>query len=147
MKIYVASSWKNKLQPVLVEWLCQQGHEVYNFRKPRPGEHGFKWDQIDPGWKDWSIDEYRTELKNPTAESGYQSDLCGMEWADVFIIVNPSGRSAHIEAGWAIGKGKPTAIMLYENDKDGPDLMYKLASALVKDYDELKAWLNSVRSA
>ena len=76
----------------------------------------------------------------------FQSDLCGMEWAQAFILVNPSGRSAHLEGGWAIGKGKPTAIMLCENDEDGPDLMDKLAAALVKDYNELKVWLDSLGS-
>ncbi len=42
MKLYVASSWRNKEQPVVVEMLRQAGHEVYDFRAPHlgPGKRG-----------------------------------------------------------------------------------------------------------
>ena len=47
-----------------------------------------------------------------------------MEWADAFVLLMPCGRSAHLEAGWAIGAGKPTAILLSAGE---PELMYKMA--------------------
>lgn len=33
-KIYVASSWSNSSQPVIVAYLRSLGHDVYDFRKP-----------------------------------------------------------------------------------------------------------------
>jgi hypothetical protein len=47
-RIYVASSWRNDVQPVAVEMFRQLGHEVYDFRNPRPGDNGFHWSDIDP---------------------------------------------------------------------------------------------------
>ena len=38
MKIYVASSWRNLLQPGIVLALRRCGHEVYDFRNPAPGD-------------------------------------------------------------------------------------------------------------
>lgn len=46
--IYVASSWRNPYQPVVVGELRFMGHEVYDFRNPEPGSHGFHWSEIDP---------------------------------------------------------------------------------------------------
>lgn len=37
MKIYVASSWRNQYQPEVVATLRAVGHEVYDFKNPRPG--------------------------------------------------------------------------------------------------------------
>lgn len=46
-----------------------------------------------------------------------------MKWADVCVLVMPCGRSAHLEAGWFVGAGKPTLILL-ENGE--PELMYRM---------------------
>ena len=47
-RIYVASSWRNTLQPGVVAALRGDGHEVYDFRNPAPGVKGFAWSEIDP---------------------------------------------------------------------------------------------------
>jgi hypothetical protein len=46
VNIYVASSWKNTLQPSVVTALREAGHTVYDFKNPAPGDHGFSWKQI-----------------------------------------------------------------------------------------------------
>ena len=43
--IYVASSWRNHVQPMIVEALRGDGHEVYDFRNP-PDAAGFGWGQL-----------------------------------------------------------------------------------------------------
>lgn len=43
MNIYVASSWRNLLQPGIVVALRRCGHDVYDFRNPAPGNKGFAW--------------------------------------------------------------------------------------------------------
>ncbi len=142
-RIYVASSWRNSYQPTTVELLRGAGHEVYDFRNPRPGDTGFAWSEIDPDWLAWKPRPFRRALEHPVAAAGFASDFHAMEWADTFVLDMPCGRSAHLEAGWAIGRGKPTAIVMRE-EKFEPELMYLMAARLVCDYHELATWLRSL---
>ena len=135
MKIYVASSWRNDYQSVVVSALRDEGHEVYDFKNPKPGNHGFHWSEIDPYWKNWSLLQYQEALKHPLSDEGFSLDFRAMCWADAFALVLPCGRSAHLELGWAVGAGKKTVIML-----DGavePELMYKLVDHVCDDLVDL----------
>lgn len=125
MRIYVASSWRNEYQPLVVSDLREAGHEVYDFRNPPSGSGGFGWSQIDPDWKDWTTEQYVQNLTHPIALEGYAEDYGGMMWADVCVLLLPSGRSAHIEAGWFAGRGKP--LLILSPDRQEPELMYLLA--------------------
>lgn len=142
MNIYVASSWRNEIQPDIVALLREWGHEVYDFKNPAPEDRGFSWSEIDKDWGTWSIYSYLKALHHPAAIKGFFNDLEAMRRADAFVLVMPCGASAHLEAGWAIGQGKPTCILLDEVQK--PELMYKLADGLAVDIGHLKAWLNDV---
>lgn len=142
-RIYVASSWRNDSQPAVVEALRACGHEVYDFRNPRPGDTGFAWSTIDPDWLAWKPAPFRTALDHPIARAGFKSDFDAMKWADTFVLVLPCGRSAHLEAGWATGAGKPTAILLHE-DKFEPELMYLCADLLAVDLSEVTDWLDGL---
>jgi len=127
MRVYVASSWRNDRQPGVVAALRHAGHEVYDFRNPAPGDEGFHWSEIDRLWELWGPEEFVAGLPHPIAQQGLAKNLAAMEWAEAFVLVNPGGRSSHLEAGWAIGAGKPLLILL---DKGEPELMYGLASHL-----------------
>lgn len=133
-KIYVASSWRNNTQPIVVELCRELGHEVYDFKSPVPNT-GFSWREISPDWENWSTDEYITALDHPAAVAGFNSDFEAMHWADTFILVLPCGRSAHLELGWAAGKGKRTIILL---EKMEPELMVKMCDHICPDTDSLK---------
>src|SRR6266852_2802486 len=135
-KIYVASSWRNPEHPIVVEMLRQLGHEVYDFRNPAPGNIGFSWSEVDPDWLGWNLWAYRQFLEADVAVEGFGLDFAAMEWADTFVLVLPCGRSAHLEAGWAIGQGKPTCLLLHE-DKFEPELMYKMADLIACDFYEV----------
>lgn len=143
MKIYVASSWRNQLQPSVVTQLRSAGHEVYDFKNPEPGDNGFHWSEIDPDWKSWGQEEFRSALNHPVAESGYGKDFDAMEWADAFVLVMPCGRSAHLELGWAIGAGKPAYILL---DDGEPELMYRMATVLCVSIEEVLNELHYAQS-
>lgn len=127
MKIYVASSWRNQTQPFLVDALERQGYEVYDFRNPRPGDTGFHWSDIDPAWKTWTPDEFKQALSHQVAVDGFNSDWGAMRWADVCVLVLPCGRSAHLEAGYFVGAGKPLHILLSDGE---PELMYRMATGV-----------------
>lgn len=135
-RIYLASSWRNEFQPTLVQYLRQNGHQVYDFRNPPNGIQGFAWSVIDRGWKDWTAAEYVRQLTtSEIAARGYLSDLRGMEWADTCVLLLPSGRSAHLEAGWFAGRGK--RLIILTQDGEEPELMALMANAIVTGPDEL----------
>lgn len=134
MKVYVASSWRNAIQPEVVRLLRVDKHEVYDFREPAPGNRGFSWHEIDPsiapGPADLVISAPRIArmLDHPAAEEGFQLDMDALRWCDACVLVLPCGRSAHLEAGWAVGAGKFTVGIL---DDGEPDLMWKMLDRLV----------------
>lgn len=144
MRIYVASSWRNNDQPKVVEALRAIGHEVYDFKNPRPGEHGFSWAQIDPAWESWSVAEWQEALTHPLAEAGFKSDFDAMKWADAMVLVLPCGRSAHLELGWAVGAGKRTCVLTFETQTE-PDLMPKMCDLIATSLPEVDDWLISLK--
>jgi hypothetical protein len=131
MKIYVASSWRNSYQPGVVEFLRRMGHDVYDFKNPIEGDHGFHWTAIDPNWNGWDRRGYIEALKNPTAEAGFAKDMDALKACDACVVVGPCGRSAHLEFGWAVGAGRKSVVYLPEEQE--PELMYKMADAIVTE--------------
>ncbi len=142
MRIYVASSWRNDRQPAIVARLRTEGHEVYDFRNPRPGEFGFAWSDIDEDWQEWTPQRFGEALLHPTAVAGFASDMEALADCDACVLVNPSGRSAHLEAGWAAGAGKELIILLADGDE--PELMYRMAGHLCVDVEQVVQALNEI---
>lgn len=132
MNIYVASSWRNHIQPTIVEVLRGVGHEVYDFKNPAPGDNGFGWSEIDPAWQTWNAVAFREALKRGPARRGFKLDMDALRACDACVLVLPCGRSAHLELGWAAGAGKKTlALVLDEVGPHEPELMYKMLDAPV----------------
>lgn len=140
MKVYVASSWRNLYQPTVVESLRAAGHEVYDFRNPAPGKHGFSWREVAPTPPPWSAEVTRATLAHPRAEEGFALDIGVMTDCDAVVMVQPSGRSAALELGWCAGAGK-LAIVLLVDDQE-PELMLKVADFLCTSLDEVHEALN-----
>ncbi len=134
MKVYVASSWRNLYQPGIVALLRDAGHEVYDFRNPREGDTGFHWSEIDPNWEIWPPEVYRDCLNDPLAEAGFKSDMDALLWCDAVVAVQPFGRSAFLELGWAVGAGKLTILKL---DTGEPELMMKMCDHICCLTDEV----------
>lgn len=126
MRVYVASSWRNEYQPDVVSALREDGHDVYDFRKD-----GFSWSQVDEDWKNWTPERYRELLLdarngfNETIARGFSRDMQALIDCDLCVLVLPSGRSAHLEAGWAVGAGKKMIVLLLGPLE--PDLMYLMS--------------------
>jgi hypothetical protein len=135
MKIYVASSWRNPFHNEVVDLLRNIGHEVYDYRNPEPGNHGFTWSEIDEEWKQWDMEMYKNALEHPVAEAGFNFDFAGMNWAEACVMVMPSGRSAHTEAGYMKGQGKK--VFVYMPAMDEPELMYKVYDGILTNGVEL----------
>jgi hypothetical protein len=145
VKIYVASSWRNLLQPGIVHALRRCGHDVYDFRKPQglPGvagtpfsaragkvgrNTGFSWREIDDNWERWTVEQYRAALQHPIAAAGYEADIGALRECDAVVYVLPCGRSASWEFGYAMGQGKRGYVVAFEQCE--PELMFREATIL-----------------
>lgn len=127
-KIYLASSWRNPLQPQALELLRNAGHEVYDFRNPSSHICGFSWQAIALNWQYWTPEQFIDALKDPLARTGFKLDKAALDWCDTCVLLLPCGKSAHLEAGYAIGQGKPTLIVLHPSGFEA-ELMYLLAGS------------------
>lgn len=136
--IYLASSWRNELQPTVLAALRAAGHEVYDFRNPddswttgAPGDDsgGFRWSDIDPAWETWSPWAFSQALDTETAAKGFANDWDAMQLADVGVLLLPCGRSAHLEAGFFAGHPDKTLHILIPELPE-PELMYLMADGI-----------------
>lgn len=129
MKIYIASSWKMKEGcRILATNLRLRSHTVDLFCEEPPRRTVFNFADILSKTKDHTG---ISVLKEPMIVDAFKQDKKWIDWADAIILVLPSGRSAHLEAGYAKGKGKHLWII-----GDFPigefDLMYGFADGLFK---------------
>lgn len=122
VRIYLASSWRNVYQAQVLAELRAAGFEVYDFKNPAPGNQGFGWRQtIDRPIA--TAADLLEALAHPRAVEGFKFDFDAMKWADVCVLLLPSGNSAHLEAGWMAGHGKHSVVLAPELKE--PELMYK----------------------
>ena len=138
MKIYTTSSWRNPFYDDIVHLLKMGGHEVYDFRSTISTEGktvAFNWDQIDPDWENWTPEEFDVGIRHPLAKNAFHADFEGMNNADVCVLILPSGKSAHIEAGYMKGLGKKLYILMLT--KDRPELTYSIADKIFGSFWEL----------
>lgn len=153
--IYVASSWRNGFQQETVRALEADGHVVYDFRNPRGSRHsaatlraklgvlpdrGFSWREIDPDWPEWPVNQFLDALDHPIAKEGFNADRSALEACELCVLVMPCGRSAHLEAGYAIGLNRPT--LCYWPRREGlhvePELMYRFMDRAVGRIEMLR---------
>ncbi len=106
-KIYIASSWKNaKEVRTLATVLEVEGHQVYDFTDESK-HFSFNLNDL-PKLRDY---DYISFLANiPESFKAFDADKGGLDWADTVIMLQPSGRSSHLELGYAVGQGKESFI-------------------------------------
>lgn len=114
-KIYIATSWSNhELAEFITYELREMGHRVFLFcdANGRPkGFDTFVFNGNDWKGKDLKQMEYIDFLNYPESKRACKSDKAGLDWADVFILLQPGGRSSHLEAGYGVGQGKDVFIL------------------------------------
>lgn len=143
MKIYVASSWKNTHYKATCDLLREAGHEILDWQ-----QDGFAWSQVDPDHAMiGEAHKFRDIiLKHPRAIEGFRNDHKKMMEADMCVLLQPCGRSAHLEAGWFIGSEKPVVVYIPPNAYDGPDLMLLLAFSICISPEELIDDINEIEN-
>jgi hypothetical protein len=61
-----------------------------------------------------------------------------LNWCEALVAVQPFGRSASLELGWAVGAGKLTVLLLSDGD---PELMVKMCDHICIGTGEMLAVL------
>ena len=139
-KIYVASSWRNEHQQMIVNELRAAGFDVYDFKKP-DSKKGFQWSNIDQNWQQWSMEQYREALSTKYAQFGFNRDFDAMKSANICVLCLPCGRSAHLEAGWMKGFGKKVIAFIPTSEKIEPELMYGLLDGIALNIQEVVSYI------
>lgn len=134
MNVFVSSSWRSEQQPAVVQALQQAGHEVYDFRNPGPNAAGFAWTELDPDWLNWTGAQFREALEHPRVKASFALDMDALRDCDALVMLQPAGRSAALELGWAAGAGKPTIVLLAAGE---PELMLKMADRFCLTVEEV----------
>lgn len=134
-KIYVASSWRNRWQPEVIQKLRLDGHDVYDFRD----SEGFHWQDISPNWEAWSPQEYIGALSHHLAHTGFTRDMEALKNAAVCVLIMPCGMSAGIEFGFAVGVGMHTCVYVAEESQ--PDLMISAADFISPSLWDIRQWI------
>lgn len=139
--VYVASSWRNKDQPVALSILRQCGCEVYDFR----GGPAFIWGHILPATP--TLQVFREALGHQIAAEAYRADRAALDRATHGLLVQPGGRSAHLEIGYLVGRGIPTAVWYPDSQVEHLELMLKMCDTLLCGDEELREWASAGREA
>jgi hypothetical protein len=135
-RIYIASSWKNAAWlPAIALLLRTAGHEVYLFCET--GRDHFVFDAHDWKGQDLSTITAKQAWQHEVFRHAFECDKAGLDWADTCILILPAGRSSHLEAGYAVGRGKD--LFITGSPKPGEyDTMYGFAKAVCESGPELR---------
>jgi hypothetical protein len=131
--IYLIGSLKTtRARDVAVE-LRNYGHEVFD-------EWNATSRDADKHWEDYERisrkRNFREALEGKAACNSFDFDYRHLLMCDAAVLAAPAGRSAHLELGFILGKNKPGFILL-DGEPVEFDLMYKLATAIFYNVDEL----------
>lgn len=84
-------------------------------------------------------------LQGAAARNIFEFDRRHLDDADAVVCVYPAGRSAHLELGYTIGRGKPGFILFDEESaKDRWDVMVLFATGICTSIGDVLEELEDV---
>ena len=138
MKIYLIGTFKNERIEPLGDKLRKMGFEVFDsWRGTHPESDQVMW-----RYERNRGHSYKEALRGLAAQNAFQFDKRHLDDSDAAILVMDAGRSAHIEAGYMVGRGKPVYVLLEPNKQiDRLDLMHNFCTDFFETEDELLTYL------
>lgn len=132
MKIYLIGSLRNKQIPSIGSSLRDAGFETFD-------DWYAAGPEADDKWRDYEKARGRTFVQalnfGEAAHHVFQFDKRHLDKADAAVLVCPAGKSAFLELGYMIGRGKPGYILL--DDPDRWDVMFLFANGVYTQLDHL----------
>lgn len=132
MVIYLIGSLRNPEVPKVAASLRKQGYEVFD--DWHAGGHN-----ADDEWMRYEQERGRTyheALSGYAARHTFEYDKFHLDRSDVAVMVAPAGKSAHLELGYMLGKGKPAFIYM-PVDPERWDVMVLFATDVVRTENDL----------
>ena len=130
--IYLIGSMRNPKVPKIARRLRDAGMVVFDdWYAPGP--------EADEKWQEYETARGRTYAEALTGEHArnvFEFDCEHLLKAEAVVLVMPAGKSAHLELGWMLGRGKPGYILLEPNPLRF-DIMHRFATGLASTVDEL----------
>lgn len=137
MKVYLAGSLRNRdyITTVAVELQKHLGCEVF-------ADWAATSADADDSWKHYEQSRgisYIEALRRPAAQNVFLFDKKHIDASDVMVVAMPAGKSAFLELGYHLGKGKPGYILLDPERGDGDrwDVMFNFATGVVDKFSGL----------
>lgn len=122
-KIYIVSSWRNSDFDAFIKAVAdirdekgEARYTVFNFKT-----QGMRCHKSDTPAKEdfWKV------LDDKKVRQIFRRDMGFLRDADIVILLLPAGKSAHLELGYACGRGKDTYVVL--NGVFEPEFTYLMA--------------------
>ena len=130
--VYIIGSLRNPQIPEFANELDARGYEAFaDWFQSGP--------QTDDFWKDYSKARgrsYKQALDSKGANASFNLDKENLDSCDAAVMLMPAGKSGHLELGYVVGQGKPGYI-LFDGEPERYDLMYKLATGVFFDKQDL----------
>lgn len=144
MNLYVASSWRNPDFDKVVGGIKASfpDMDVYDFKHDKGAQ--FHWSEVGVDPQSLiTVDDFNRALVQSRTIEAANSDYTALERADALILVLECNKSAHLELGYALGQGKPCAV-LAPSGEFTPELMYFPAQLITQYMGSLLDWLESL---
>jgi hypothetical protein len=132
-KIYVIGSLANKKIPHFANRLRTLGFEVFDqWWSPGPLADSYLLHYAKIRGM-----SYKETLADYAAKHIFEFDRHHILAADIVIMLMPSGKSGHMETGFAVGKGKKVYV-LFESEPKRFDVMYGFATEIFTKEKDLR---------
>ena len=136
--IYIIGSLRNKNIPAFANKIQALGIEAF--------ADWFGAGKIaDDAWRDYSKArgrDYRQALASYAAKNVYEFDLFHLNRCDAAVLLMSGGKSAHLELGYTLGKGKP-GFIVFEEEPKRYDVMTQFATATFFSQKEFLKYLKA----
>lgn len=129
--IYVIGSLRNPLIPEIGNALREIGLEAFDDWFAAGPEADDSWKTYEQG----RGSTYSGALMGYAAKHVFDFDKFHLDRVDSGLLVLPGGRSAHLELGYMIGRGKPGYVLM--DTPDRWDVMYRFCERVFFSKEEM----------
>lgn len=116
------------------------------FASEENGRISFNWSKLADIQDKLPSMDAKDMLAVPRVQEAFREDKKWIDWCNICILTLPSGKSSHLEAGYAKGQGK-MVIIFGELQKGDFDVMYGFADAIFRcdEIDNMVDFVNRSR--
>ena len=145
MKIYISTSWKNRLLVrKLAEILRSHVHEVFDFTDPSCRKTYEAPQEMFPELFDPSQHIYSQYINREEWQAAVNENREAIKWADLIILLLPCGIDATADWALGVGMGKRTIIVGHPNKGERSEV-HLWADVMLDSIDDIIPWFQSYK--